>query len=158
MSKIEARLKQLGHSLPEPMNTGGLPFQLVKIHGDRAYVAGHVPIGPDGAMARPLGKVGLDVTPEQGQEAAKLCALAILASLKRALGDLDRIDQWLRVFGMVNVAPGFNALPQVINGCSNLVIEVFGEEVGGHTRSAVGMGELPFGAPVEIEAELAIKP
>ncbi len=158
MGKIEARLKQLGHTLPEPMDTGGLPFQLVKIHGDRAYVAGHVPIGPDGTMARPLGKVGADVTPEQAQEAAKRCALAILASLEHALGDLDRIDQWLRVFGMVNVAPGFNALPQVINGCSNLIIEVFGEEVGSHTRSAVGMGELPFGVPVEIEAELAIKP
>ena len=65
MGKIDARLKQLGHTLPEPMDTGGLPFQLVKIHGDRAYVAGHVPIGPDGTMARPLGKVGTDVTPEQ---------------------------------------------------------------------------------------------
>ncbi|MEJ2130767.1 MAG: RidA family protein, partial [Gammaproteobacteria bacterium] len=83
---------------------------------------------------------------------------AILASLRQALGDLDRIEHWLRVFGMVYVAPGFNAIPQVINGCSNLIDEVFGEDVGSHTRSAVGMAELPFGVPVEIEAELAIKP
>jgi enamine deaminase RidA (YjgF/YER057c/UK114 family) len=158
MGKIEARLQELGHALPEPMNTGGLPFQLVKTYGDRAYVAGHVPIGADGTMARPLGKVGADVTPEQAQEAAQRCGLAILASLRQALGDLDRIEHWLRVFGMVNVAPGFNAIPQVINGCSNLIVEVFGEDVGSHTRSAVGMAELPFGVPVEIEAELAIKP
>lgn len=108
-------------------------------------------------MAKPLGKVGADVSAEQGYAAARLCALAMLASLQAELGSLDRVERWLRVFGMVNAAPEFNALPGVINGCSELLIDVFGESVGGHARSAIGVAELPFGAPVEIEAEVAIR-
>ena len=85
-------------------------------------------------------------------------ALALFASLKEALGELDRVTGWLRVFGMVNAAPGFNALPGVINGASMLILDVFGSKRGAHTRSAVGMAELPFGVPVEIEAEVSIQP
>ncbi len=89
---------------------------------------------------------------EEGYQAARLTALSILGSLKRELGDLDRVVTWLRVFGMVNSAPGFNRQPQVINGFSDLILEVYGPDRGLHARSAVGMAELPFGIPVEIEA------
>ncbi len=108
-------------------------------------------------MTRPLGKVGAEVSPEQGYEAARLTALAMLASLKRELGDLDRVTAWLRVLGMVNYAPGFVEQPNVINGFSDFILEVYGPQAGGHARSAVGMAELPLGLPVEIEAEVEIR-
>ena len=134
-----------------------LPFSWVWVRGDRAYVSGHAPLNPDGSVARPLGKVGAEVSPEQGYEAARLKALAMLASLRRELGDLDRVTAWLRVFGMVNSAPGFAEQPNVINGFSDLILEVYGPEAGDQARSAVGMAELPLGVPVEIEAEVAIR-
>jgi enamine deaminase RidA (YjgF/YER057c/UK114 family) len=93
---------------------------------------------------------------EQARRAARLTALSILASLKRELGDLDRISAWLRVFGMVNCAPGFDQTPTVLNGFTDLIVELYGATRGLHARSAVGMAELPFGIPVEIEAEVAI--
>jgi enamine deaminase RidA (YjgF/YER057c/UK114 family) len=133
-----------------------LPFQLVRVRGDRAYVAGHGPLNPDGSLAPPFGKVGRELSVEQGYEAARLTALAMLGSLERELGDLERIRSWLRVFGMVNSAPGFNQQPRVINGFSDLILELFGPERGAHSRSAVGMAELPFDLPVEIEAEIEI--
>lgn len=128
----------------------------MRLYGNRAYVSGHAPQNPDGSLAGPLGKVGAEVSLEQAYQATRLTALAMLGSLKRALGDLDRITAWLRVFGMVNSATGFAQQPSVINGFSDLIIEVYGPEVGGHARSAVGMAELPFGIPVEIEAEVEI--
>jgi enamine deaminase RidA (YjgF/YER057c/UK114 family) len=88
--------------------------------------------------------------------AARLTGLAILGSLKRELGDLDRVASWVRIFGMVNSAPGFNKQPAVINGFTDLIIEVFGPDRGAHARSAVGMGELPFNIPVEIEGEVLL--
>jgi enamine deaminase RidA (YjgF/YER057c/UK114 family) len=100
--------------------------------------------------------VGADLTTEQAYGAARATALAVLASLQRALGDLDRITAWLRVFGMVNVAPGFNQTPAVINGFSDLIIELWGPEAGPHSRSAIGVAELPFNIPVEVEAEVAV--
>lgn len=156
--KVEARLAELGLVLPQPQQLPGgpLPFLPVRVIGNRAYIAGHGPIAPDGTVARPLGKVGSDLTLEQGAEAARLTGLAIIADLQRALGDLDRVTAWLRVFGMVNSAPGFTNQPAVINGFSDLILSVFGPEVGQHSRSAVGMAELPFGIPVEIEGEVEI--
>ena len=154
----EERLAELGFTLPVPMNTGNLPFDLVRIEGNRLFLSGHVPLADDGSIAKPLGKVGSDLTAEQGYAAAQGVALALFASLKEALGELDRVTGWLRVFGMVNSAPGFNALPGVINGASMLILDVFGPRRGAHTRSAVGMAELPFGVPVEIEAEVSIQP
>ena len=154
---IEQRLSELGYVLPQPMNTASLPFELTRIDGNRCLLSGHVPLADDGSIAKPLGKVGGDVSPEEGYVAAERCALGLFASLKAALGELDRVAAWLRVFGMVNAAPGFAAIPPVINGCSDLILKVFGDEVGAHTRSAVGMAELPFGVPVEIEAEVRIK-
>lgn len=157
--KIEARLAELGLTLPEPLKVPGgmkLPFPWVRVHGNRAYVSGHGPQNPDGSLAGPLGKVGADVTPEQAYQAARLVALSVLGSLKRELGDLDRVTAWLRVFGMVNSAPGFNQQPSVINGFSDLIIQLYGDVAGRHARSAVGMAELPLGIPVEIEAEVEI--
>src|SRR5207253_10669118 len=157
--KIEARLEEMGLTLPEPMVAPAgvrLPFALVRVRGNRAYVAGHGPQHLDGTFAGPFGKVGAEVTPEQAYESAKLTALSILGSLKRELGDLDRVTAWLRVFGMVNAAPGFTQMPAVINGFSDLILELYGPEAGQHARAAVGMAELPFGIPVEIEAEVEI--
>ena len=159
MSHIEDRLRALGLVLPQPMQAPGgikLPFQAVRIVGRRALISGHGPQNPDGTIALPTGKVGSDLTIEQGYAAARLTALAILGSLHRALGDLDRIAAWTRLFGMVNSARGFNRQPAVINGASDLILELFGPEVGAHSRSAVGMAELPFDIPVEIEGEVAL--
>ena len=160
MSEIENRLRALGLSLPpqlQPPPGMKLPFQFVRLRGQRALISGHGPQNPDGSWATPLGKVGREVTPEQGYLAARLTALSILGSLKRALGDLDRVTAWLRLFGMVNSAAEFNKQPAVINGCSDLILELYGPEVGAHSRSAVGMAELPFNFPVEIEGEIEFK-
>jgi enamine deaminase RidA (YjgF/YER057c/UK114 family) len=157
--QIEAKLEALGLVLPEPLKAPPgmrLPFAPVRIRGNRAYIAGHGPQAPDGSVAQPLGKVGADLSTEQGYQAARLTALSILGSLKRTLGDLDRVTAWLRVFGMVNSAPGFTQQPSVINGFSDLILELYGVEAGQHARSAVSMAELPLGLPVEIEAEVEI--
>ena len=111
------------------------------------YVGGHGPIEGSNIIR---GKVGTDLTLEEAQGAARLTALSILATLQSELGDLDRIERIIKVFGMVNVAPGFNMTPAVIDGCSDLLVEVFGD-AGQHTRSAVGLAELPFDIAVEIE-------
>ena len=157
MSNIERRLQDLGIVLPEPLQMPPgvvLPFPWVRIVGTRALISGHGPTDQDGSLAQPLGKVGQDVSQEQAQLAARLTGLAILGSLQRALGSLDRIAAWTRVFGMVNSAPGFRNQPAVINGFTNLILDVFGPAVGAHARSAVGMAELPFNIPVEIEGEV----
>jgi enamine deaminase RidA (YjgF/YER057c/UK114 family) len=135
-----------------------LPFKFVNVRGEHAFVSGHGPVHADGTLARPFGKLGRELTVEQGYKAARLTALAILGNLERELGDLDRIRAWTRVFGMVNSAPGFNQQPLVINGFSDLIIELFGSDRGAHARSAVGMAELPFDLPVEIEAVVEIEP
>jgi enamine deaminase RidA (YjgF/YER057c/UK114 family) len=159
MAKIEARLAALGLVLPPafaPPPGVILPFVNVRLIGNRGIIAGHGPQSPDGPLAQPLGKVGRELTLEQGYAASKLTALSMLGNLKRALGDLDRIAQWVRIFGMVNSAPGFVQQPAVINGFSELILELWGPEAGAHARSAVGMAELPFGMPVEIEGEVQI--
>jgi enamine deaminase RidA (YjgF/YER057c/UK114 family) len=156
---IENRLAELGLVLPEPMRQppgAVLPFPWVRVRGGRAFVSGHGPLLADGSLAGPLGKVGDQVTQDQAYEASRLTALAILSSLRRELGDLDRVTAWLRVFGMVNTAPGFTATPTVINGFSDLILQLWGPDAGSHARSAVGMAELPFSIPVEIEAEVEI--
>ncbi len=161
MSRIAARLAELGLVLPPappPPQTVTFPFRSVRIVGRRTVIAGHGPQAPDGEDASPRGKVGSDLTLEQGYHAARLTALSMLGSLERELGDLDRIACWVKLFGMVNSAPGFTRQPAVINGASELILSVFGDEVGAHARSAVGMAELPFGIPVEIEGEVELHP
>jgi len=146
-------------SLPPPLQPPPgvvLPFQFVRIVGRRALISGHGPQNPDGSLAPPLGKLGRELTVEQGYLAARLTALSILGSLQRAVGDLDRISAWVRVFGMVNSAPGFTQQPSVINGFSELILDIFGPVIGAHSRSAVGLAELPFNIPVEIEGEVQI--
>jgi hypothetical protein len=159
MADVEAKLAALGLVLPAPLKPPGgvvLPFQFVRIVGSRAIISGHGPQNADGSIAQPLGKVGRELSPEQGYAAARLTALSILGSLKRAIGDLDRVSAWCRVFGMVNSAAGFNRQPSVINGFSELIVELYGPAVGAHARSAVGLYELPFDIPVEIEGEVEL--
>jgi len=158
--RVEARLAELALELPGPTRAPQgvvLPYRFVRVSGNRAFVSGHGPLQLDGRVAPPLGKVGRDLSVEQGYAAARLTGLAILGSLRRELGSLDRVARWLRVFGMVNCAPGFNVTPAVVNGFSDLILDLWGPERGAHARSAVGMAELPFDIPVEIEAEVEIE-
>ena len=160
MTTIEEKLAAKGLSLPAPVQIPPdmkIPFSWVRVRGNRVFISGHGPQNPDGSLAEPRGKVGAELSVEQGYEAARLTALSMLADLKRAIGDLERVTAWLRVFGMVNAAPGFNQMPQVINGFSDLIIELYGPERGDHARSAVGLAELPMDIPVEIEAEVEIE-
>ncbi len=156
--RIEAKLRSLGLTLPEPLKVPpgmNLPFAWVRVRGNRAYVSGHVPLNPDGSLAEPLGRVGAEVSVEEGYRAARLVALAHVASLKRAVGDLDRVTAWLRVFAMVNAAPGFTQTPLVTNGYSDLILELYGPDIGLHARSSIGM-MIPLNAPVNCEAEVEI--
>ena len=157
--KVEARLEELGLVLPAPIQAPAgarLPFVFARLGGGRVYVSGHGPQAADGSLLPVRGKVGAEVSPEEAYEAARATGLSMLGTLKRELGDLDRVTAWLRVFGMVNSAPGFTDQPAVINGFSDLILDVYGAEAGQHARSAVGLAELPFGIPVEIEAEVAV--
>lgn len=160
MGHIENRLAYLGLTLPPEIQipTGvAIPFAAVNIRGNRAIVSGHGPQLADGSLAPPFGQVGGDVSVEQAIESSRLTALSMLGSLQRELGTLDRITGWLRVFGMVNSMPGFEEQPVIINGFSDLILDAFGPEVGRHARSAVSMAALPFGIPVEVEAEVSIR-
>jgi enamine deaminase RidA (YjgF/YER057c/UK114 family) len=139
--------------LPEPPSAAG-SYQLAKRHRDLVFLSGHGPI-EDGMLI--TGKVGDDLTLEQGTHAARVTGLNLLATLKKELDDLENVTSVLKLLGMVNVAPGFNEIPAVINGCSDLFMDVFGEKIGRHARSAVGMAELPFGMAVEIEAIVAVR-
>jgi enamine deaminase RidA (YjgF/YER057c/UK114 family) len=139
-------MQELGVVLPPVFPPAGNYVGCVVDDGI-VYVGGHGPVDGDTIIR---GKVGADVSLEQGQEAARMTARSILATLQAELGDLDRIERIIKVFGMVNCAPGFNQTPAVIDGCSDLLVELFGD-AGRHTRSAVGMAELPFDIAVEIE-------
>lgn len=145
----DARIKELGLELPPPPKPAGV-YQPVVIVDNMAYVSGHGPLLPDGKML--TGKVGADQDVAGGFEAARQTGLAILASLRQALGDLGRVKRLVKSLGMVNATPEFAQHPAVINGYSELMKEVFGPEAGVGARSAVGMGSLPGNIRVEIEA------
>jgi enamine deaminase RidA (YjgF/YER057c/UK114 family) len=152
MGRIADRLGELGLTLPAPFSPPpGVEFRfdLVRVSGSLAYVSGHGPL--DGTEVLVRGKVGAEVTPEQGYEAARMTALSVFTSLERTLGDLDRVTGWVKLLGLVNCAPGFSGTPGVINGFSDLVLELWGD-AGRHARSAIGAAELPFDIPVEVEA------
>jgi enamine deaminase RidA (YjgF/YER057c/UK114 family) len=153
MGRIDDRLVELGIELPPVFPPAGNYLGAV-VEGDLVYVGGHGPIAGDRTI---IGKVGADVSLERAREAAAMTACSILATLRAELGDLDRVRRIVKVFGMVNVARGFNRTPQVIDACSDLLVAVFGE-AGRHTRSAVGLAELPFDIAVEIELIAAIDP
>jgi enamine deaminase RidA (YjgF/YER057c/UK114 family) len=156
---IESKLRSLALVLPAPPKIPPgveVPFAWVRVHGDRAYVSGHGPLAPDGSPAPPFGRVGAEVSAEQGYMAARSATLAMLSSLGRELGDLDRVRAWLMVSGMVHVAPGFTRTTNVINGCSDLLLALWGPEAGRHARTAIGVAELPLDLPVVIAAEIAL--
>jgi enamine deaminase RidA (YjgF/YER057c/UK114 family) len=148
----EARLTTLGITLPPVFPPVGTYLGCKRV-GDLLYVGGHGPAGVDGTVT---GKVGATVTLEQARAAARTTGLSLLATVRAALGSLDQVREVVKVFGMVNCAPGFNRTPEVIDGCSTLLVEVFGA-AGQHTRSAVGMAELPFDICVEIELILLVQ-
>lgn len=145
----ESRLAELQLVLPPLPKPGGI-YQPVVVAGTMAYVSGHGPLQADGTWI--TGRVGADLTLEQGREAARQTGLAILATLRAHLGSLDRVNRLVKSLGMVNCPPDFAQHPQVINGYSELMAEVFGREAGVGARSAVGMGSLPGHIAVEIEA------
>ena len=149
---IEARLKALDLNLPEAKSAIGSYVPFVHMQ-DQLLISGQLPL--DGGKVAVAGTLGGDVALEQGQDAAKLCALNILAQAKAALGDLDRIVQLLRLNGFVNAAPGFADHPKVINGASDLMVKILGDK-GLHTRIAVGCSSLPLNAAVEIDAIFAV--
>jgi enamine deaminase RidA (YjgF/YER057c/UK114 family) len=159
MPNYEDKLTSMDLVLPQQLKLPPgmiLPFPWVNVRGDRAYISGHGPQETDGSPARPFGAVGDDVSIDEAYEAAKKVGLSMLGSLKRELGSLDRVAGWCRVFGMVNCTPRFANTPSVINGFTDLILEVFGPEVGRHSRTAVGVAGLPLNFPVEIEAEVML--
>jgi enamine deaminase RidA (YjgF/YER057c/UK114 family) len=160
-SIVEDKLRALNLALPEPIKSTPdmkMPPSWIRVRANRAFISGHGPQNPDGSIAGPFGKVGSsnDVTLEQAYQAARLATLSILGTLKQELGDLDRVTAWLMVQGFVNVAPGFTQTTAVINGCSELILELYGPEVGQHARTAMGVAATPFGLPVVIAAEVEI--
>jgi enamine deaminase RidA (YjgF/YER057c/UK114 family) len=144
----EARLKELNITLPEPATPMANYVGAGRV-GPLLFVAGHGPIRHDGKMT--TGKLGRDLTVEQGYQVAREVGVNLLATVRAHLGSLDRVKRIVKVLGMVRSAEGFGDQPKVINGFSDLMVDVFGEAVGTHARSAVGMAELPVGIPVEIE-------
>ena len=156
MSKIEDKIKTMGFALPAPFKFPNPNRTGCVVVGSIIFVSGH---GRDlsGPGVKAAGKVGRDLSVEEGYAAARAAALSILASLKQELGDLDRIKRVIRLFGMVNAAPGFDRMPQVIDGASDFFYQLFGPTFGQHARSAVGMAELPHGIPVEINGEFELR-
>ncbi len=149
----EARLKQLGIALPEPAKPLANYIPAVRV-GNLLFLAGHGPLREGKATAR--GKLGKELSVEDGYKVAREVGLSLLASARTALGSLDRVKRVVKVLGMVASAEGFTDQPKVMNGFSDLMVEVFGES-GRHARSAVGMAELPLGIPVEIEMILEVE-
>ena len=150
--KTEERLRQLGLELPEPARPVANYVPAVRA-GKLVFVSGQLCLVKGEVTYR--GKVGAELTVEQGYEAARLATLNALAVLRAELGDLDRVRRVVRVFGAVNSAPGFNRQPQVVNGASDLLVEVFGE-AGRHARTAVGVSELPMDSAVEVELTVEV--
>lgn len=152
--EIDERISELGLELP-PAPSAVAVYRPSLIVGDLCYTSGHLPVNADGSLH--LGCVGRDMDQEAGYAAAKQAGLAILSTLKAELGSLDRITRIVKLFGMVNCTPEFTQQPAVINGCSELMRDVFGSDIGVGTRSAVGVTALPLGVAVEIEAIVEIK-
>jgi enamine deaminase RidA (YjgF/YER057c/UK114 family) len=156
VGRIEDRLAELGLELPRPLEAPPgveFKFDLVRVSGAHAYVSGQLPV--DGADVLVRGRVGAELTLEQGYEAARLVGLSMFAALKADLGELDRVTRWVKALGLVQCAPGFDKPPAVVNGFTDLVLEVWGD-AGRHSRSAIGAGQLPFDVPVEVEAVVEV--
>lgn len=155
MSAIDTRLAELGITLPTPSSPVANYVSFVQ-SGSLLVISGQLPLGTDGTIAEAhKGKVGADVSPEVGAEAARLAAINVLAQAQAAVGDLSRIVRVVRLGGFINVAPGFTAVAPVMNGASDLMVAVLGD-AGRHARSTVGVAELPLGVVVEVEAILEV--
>jgi len=152
MSAIEARLASLGITLPQPAAPAANYVPYVESRG-MLYISGQIPVGPNGVDY--VGKLGEEFGIEEGRAAARLCAINILAQARAALGDLDRVARIVKLTGFVNGTPAFTDQPKVVNGASDFMVEIF-DEKGRHARSAVGVGGLPFGVAVEVEAIIEI--
>jgi len=150
-----ARLKEGNITLPQPATPLANYVGAVRV-GNLMFVSGHGPLRVDGKPSA-RGKVGRELTVEQGYQVAREVGLALLATIRASVGSLDRIKRVVKVLGMVNSAEGFGDQPRVVNGFSDLMVEVFGDAIGKHARSAVGMAELPMGIPVEIEMVLEVE-
>ncbi len=149
----DSKITELNLELPPPPKPGGIYSPVVQVD-NMLYVSGHGPLLPDGTLMS--GRVGSEVTEEEGHQAARQTGLTILSTLQKELGSLDKIDRLVKVLGMVNAAPDFKNHPQVINGFSQLMVDIFGE-AGRAARSAVGMGSLPGNISVEIELIIKLK-
>jgi enamine deaminase RidA (YjgF/YER057c/UK114 family) len=152
VSRIEARLDELGLELPEPVTPPG-NYTAVNVFEGIGFVAGHTAMAGSAVLAQ--GVVGRDLTLDEGYQAARLTALTILSSLKQELGDLDRVTRWLRVAGYIQTAPDFHDNALVLNGFSDLIVELWGE-AGRHARSAPGQGPSPLNVPVIVDAIVAV--
>lgn len=155
MRKTEDKLRELGYSLPPAWSPGKL--ELGVVYKDVYYSSG-VGSGSYMGSGSYKGKLGSDLTVEQGYEAARLCCLQLLANMKAVIGDLDKVVRFVKLLSTVNSAPDFGEQPQVANGCSDLLIELYGEKAGRYARSAIGMGALPGNCAVEIEMIVQIDP
>ena len=156
---IERRVEQLGLTLPAtPKVPPGvtISFEWIRIRGNLVFVSGHGPLAPDGSPAGPFGKVPSEVPLEAAQESARLTALAVIAGLKHAIGDLDRIAGWAMVNGFVNADPGYAQTTLVLNPFSDLILDVFGPEVGAHARTAVGVAAVPLNLPLVVSAQIEL--
>ncbi|HUK10844.1 MAG TPA: RidA family protein [Stellaceae bacterium] len=152
--RIEARLQELGIELPKSGEAAGNYVPFVR-SGDLVFISGVLPVW--NGERRFAGKLGREITIEQGQEAARLCGLNVFAHLRNALrGDLDRIVRCVRIGGFVNCTPDFASHPMVVNGCSDLMVQVLGEQ-GRHSRTAVGVSALPFDLAVEVESTFEVR-
>lgn len=159
MATPEERLDAMGLSLPAPAKPPigvNLPFSFVNVRGDRLLFSGSPKSASDGSIAGPFGVVGVDFTTEEAQAEARSIALSVFANMKAEIGELSRIAGWTRVFGMVASSPGYTEQHLVVNGFSDLIIEVFGAKVGRHARSAIGVSGLPLGFAIEIEGEVQL--
>ena len=159
MLNPEKKIQELGLKLPNPIKLPKdliLPFNFINIRGNRVLISGHPRQSQDGSINGPYGQVGKDLTTEEAQLASKEIGLSILANIKKEIGHLSRIKEWVRVFGMVNSAPGYKEQHIVLNGFSSLLIEVFGLNIGSHSRSAIGVAGLPMNLAIEIEGEVII--
>jgi enamine deaminase RidA (YjgF/YER057c/UK114 family) len=151
----DARLRERNITLPAPSTPIANYVGAVRV-GTLLFVSGHGPLRTDGKPSA-RGKVGRELSVDEGYQVAREVGLSLLATVRQSLGSLDRVKRVVKVLGMVNSADGFGEQPKVINGFSDLMVEVFGETIGKHARSAVGLAELPMGIPVEIEMILEVE-
>jgi enamine deaminase RidA (YjgF/YER057c/UK114 family) len=152
-AQLAAKLAELGLALPPPPEPKGLYKSLV-VSGNLVYTSGHLPVDSAGKLL--VGRLGADLDVSAGYKAAQLVGLNLLASLRKALGSLDRVGRVIKILGVVNCTPEFTQQPAVVNGCSELFADVFGHDAGVGVRSAIGTSALPLGVPVEIEAVFEI--